>query len=74
MKQTFYPLHKQNIARIWQQENTILQDLRSVPGCQICMCKRSISLRQIVRESTPGYTIDSLILLKARCSAFQCKL
>jgi len=22
MKQTFYPLHKPNIARAWQQENT----------------------------------------------------
>jgi len=22
MKQAFYPLHKQNIARAWQQENT----------------------------------------------------
>jgi len=42
MKQAFYPLHKQNIARAWQQGNTILQAFRSVPGSQTCMCKRGI--------------------------------
>jgi len=53
MKQAFYPLHKQNIARVFssfftsfiyiQQENTILQAFRSVSGCQTCMCKRGIN-------------------------------
>jgi len=38
-----HPLHKQNIARVWQQKNTILQAFRSVSGCQTCMCKRGIS-------------------------------
>jgi len=42
MKQAFYPLHKQNIVRAWQQENTSLQTFRSVPDCQTCMCKRGI--------------------------------
>jgi len=37
-----YSLHKQNVARAWQQENTFLQAFRSVPGCQICMCKRGM--------------------------------
>jgi len=44
MKQAFYPFHKQNIASVWQQENTFLQAFRSVPGCQSCMCKRGIKL------------------------------
>jgi len=43
MKQAFYPLHKQNVVRVWQQENTFLQAFRSVPGYQPCMCKRGIS-------------------------------
>jgi len=43
MKQTFYPLHKQNIARAGKLESTILEDFLSVSGCQTCMCKRGIS-------------------------------
>jgi len=43
MKQAFYPLQKQNIARAWQQEITFIQTFRSVPVCQTCMCKRGIS-------------------------------
>jgi len=31
MKQAFYPLHKQNIARAWQQESTFLEAFLSVP-------------------------------------------
>jgi len=42
MKQAYYPLYKQNIARALQQESTFLQAFRSVPGCQTCMCKRGI--------------------------------
>jgi len=30
----FYTLHKQNIARAWQQENTFLQAFFSVPSGQ----------------------------------------
>jgi len=41
-KQAFYLLHKQNIARACQQENTFLQAFLSEPGCQTCMCKRGI--------------------------------
>jgi len=37
MKQTFYLLHKQNIARARQQESTFLEAFLSVPGCQTCM-------------------------------------
>jgi len=44
MKQAFYQLHKQNIARTWQLESTLLQAFGSVPGCQTCMCKRGINL------------------------------
>jgi len=44
MKQTFYPLYKQNIEQAWQQENTFLQAFLSVPGCQTCMCKRAIKV------------------------------
>jgi len=44
MKQDFYPLHKQNIARALQQESSFLQAFRSVLGYQTCMCKRGISL------------------------------
>jgi len=43
MKQAFYLLHKQNIARAWQQESTFFQAFLSVPGCQTCMCKRGIN-------------------------------
>jgi len=43
MKQVFYPHHKQNIARAWQQENTFLQAFRSVPVCQTCKYKRGIN-------------------------------
>jgi len=25
MKQAFYPLHKQNLERVWQQENTFIE-------------------------------------------------
>jgi len=42
MKQAFYPLHKQNIAQAWQQENIFMQAFRSVPDCLSCMCKRGI--------------------------------
>jgi len=44
MKQALYPLQKLNIARACQHENTFIQVFCSVPGCQTCMCKRSISL------------------------------
>jgi len=43
MKQAFYLLHNQKIARAYQQENTFKQAFRSVSGCQTCMCKRGIS-------------------------------
>jgi len=43
MEQAFHPIHKQNIARAWQQESTFLQAFRSVPGFQTCMCKRGIT-------------------------------
>jgi len=43
MKQVFYPLHKQNITRARQQEGTFLPAFCPVPGCQTCMCKRSIT-------------------------------
>jgi len=43
MKQAFSPLHKQNNARAWQQENTFIHVFLSVTGCQTCMCKRDIS-------------------------------
>jgi len=42
MKQAFSPLHKRNIARAWQQENTFIQAFRSVTGCQTGMCNRGI--------------------------------
>jgi len=32
MKQAFYPLHKQNIARAWQEENAFLKAFLSVPA------------------------------------------
>jgi len=53
MKQAFYPLHKQNLERAWQQENTFTEAFLSVPGCQICMCKRGIRLKthQIICKS-----------------------
>jgi len=42
MKQAFYPLYKQNIARALKQESTFLEAFLSVPGCQTCMYKRGI--------------------------------
>jgi len=36
MNGAFYPLHKQNFVRSWQQENTF-KVFRSVPGCQTCI-------------------------------------
>jgi len=42
MKQDFYQLHKQNIARAWQHESTFLEAFLSVPDCQTCMYKRGI--------------------------------
>jgi len=45
MKQTLCSLHKLKIAQVWEQENTFIQALRSVPGCQTCMCKRDLSCR-----------------------------
>jgi len=51
----FYFLHKQHIARAWQQENTFIQAFRSVPGCQTSMCERSESTAKchyILRQLT----------------------
>jgi len=45
MKQAFYPLHKLNIARAWQ-ESTYVQAFFSVSGCQTCMCKRGINFQR----------------------------
>jgi len=42
MKQAFYLLHKLNIARACQQENTFMQAFCTVPSGQTCMCKRGI--------------------------------
>jgi len=39
-KEAFYPLHKLDIAWPWQRKNTFIQAFCSVPGCQVCMCKR----------------------------------
>jgi len=50
MKQAFYQLHNQNIARDWQQESNFLEAFLSVPGCQTCMYKRGITL--LARRST----------------------
>jgi len=44
MKQAFHFLYKQNFARAWQQENTLLEAFLSVPGCQTYMYKRGIRL------------------------------
>jgi len=41
-KQAFYLLHKLYIAWPWQHKNAFIQPLRSVPGCETCMCKRGI--------------------------------
>jgi len=48
MKQAFYLLHKQNFARVWQQESTFLQTFHSVPGCQTCMYKHDIRFMLII--------------------------
>jgi len=47
MKRAFYPLHKQNITRAWQQENAFTQAFRSVPDCQVCMCKRGVKTKHL---------------------------
>jgi len=44
MKQAFYPLYKQNIARAWPQQRTFLEAFLSVPSYQTCMYKRGIIL------------------------------
>jgi len=42
MKKALCPLYKLNITRGCQHENIFTQVYYSVPGCQTCMCKRSI--------------------------------
>jgi len=48
MKQTFYLLHKQSIARAWQNESTFLEAFLSVPGSQTFMYKCGISLIYLI--------------------------
>jgi len=44
-KQAFYALYKLFIAWPWQHKNTFIQAFCSLPGCQTCMCKRSIRIK-----------------------------
>jgi len=74
MKQAFYPLCKQNIVRVLQQESTFLETFLSVPGCQTCMYKRGISrkffiflnslLQKILICRIPGLDFIFLTALK----------
>jgi len=43
MKQAFYPLHKLNIVRVWQNENTFIQFSFRFLVIQPCMCNQIIS-------------------------------
>jgi len=43
MKQALYSLHRQNITRALQQENTFIQAFLSVSGCQASMRKSEMS-------------------------------
>jgi len=42
-KQAFYPLYKLLYRMTVTTQNYFFQAFCSVPGCQACMCKRSIS-------------------------------
>jgi len=46
-KQAFCLLYKLHtgIVWAWQRKNTFIQAFRSVPGCQTCMCKRSMRFK-----------------------------